>query len=139
MKKIAFAAFVVAIVGVVGIAQAADKNDPTGTWKWKSKFGKGDNAKEFERSMKLQLKDGKLTGTVSGFGKAATDTKIEDGTFKDGELSFTTTTERKGNKITSKYTGKLSDDTIKGSITTDFNGKENKQDWEAKREGKKKD
>ena len=53
MKKIALAAFVVAIVGVVGIAQAADKNDPTGTWKWKTKFGKGDNAKEVERSMKL--------------------------------------------------------------------------------------
>src|SRR5690242_21310668 len=49
----------------------------TGTWKWKSKFGKGDNAKEVERTMKLTLKDGKLTGTVSGFGKNATDRSEE--------------------------------------------------------------
>jgi hypothetical protein len=136
-KKFAFAAFVFGMMGVVGVAVAADKNDPTGTWKWKTKFGKN----EVERTMKLELKDGKLIGTVSGGGKAATDTKIEDGTFKDGELSFNVTTERKGNKVTTKYTGKVDEDTIKGSITSDFNGKENKQDWEAKRvkEEKKKD
>jgi hypothetical protein len=136
MKKIALAAFVVAVVGVVGIAQAADKDDPTGTWKWKTKFGK--DGKEIERTMKLELKDGKLTGTVSGGGKGG-DSKIEDGKFKDGELSFTVTRERGDMKFVSKYSGKLSDDTIKGTITTDFNGKENKQDWEAKRAGKKKD
>jgi hypothetical protein len=139
MKKIAFAAFVVALVGVVGLAQAADKNDPTGTWKWKTKFGKGDNAKEIERSMKLVYKNGKLTGTVSGFGKDAPDTKIEDGMFKDGELSFNVTTERKGNKFTTKYSGKLSDDTIKGKMTSERNGKERTQEWEAKRAGKVKD
>jgi len=139
MKKIAFAAFVVALVGVVGLAQAADDKDPTGTWKWKLKFGKGDNAKEIEQSMKLVYKGGKLTGTVSGFGKDAPDVKIEDGSFKDGEVSFNVTTERKGNKFTSKYNGKLSDDTIKGTITSERNGKEIKRDWEAKRAGKVKD
>jgi len=135
--KFAVAAFLFGMMGIVGVAVAADKNDPTGTWKWKSKFGKN----EVERTMKLELKDGKLTGTVSGGGKAATDNKIEDATFKDGEVSFSVTTERKGNKFTTKYTGKVDEDTIKGSITTDFNGKENKQDWEAKRvkEEKKKD
>ena len=136
-KKFAVVAFAFGLLGVVGVAVAADKNDPTGTWKWTSKFGKN----EVEQTMKLKLDDGKLTGTVTGGGKKATDTKIEDGTFKDGELSFTVTRERGGNKIVSKYTGKVSDDTIKGSITTDFNGKENKQDWEAKRvkEEEKKD
>jgi hypothetical protein len=133
--KVAFVAFAFGMLGVVGVVSAADKNDPTGTWKWKVKFGE----KEFEQSMKLELKDGKLTGTVTG-GKG--DTKIEDGKFKDGELSFSVTRERGGNKITSKYTGKMTDEnTIKGSITTDFGGKENKADWEAKREKaeKKKD
>ena len=137
MKKFAFAGFVVAVVGLIGVAQAAQKDDPTGTWKWKSKFGK--DGKEFERTMKLQLKDGKLTGTVSGFGKQGTDTKIEDGTFKDGELSFQTTVERGDMKFTTKYSGKLSGDTIKGTITSERAGKENKQEWEAKRAGKQKD
>jgi len=137
MKKLAVMAFVAGLFGVIGLAQAADKDDPTGTWKWKTKFGKN----EVEQSLKLELKDGKLTGTLTGGGKTATETKIEDGKFKDGELSFTVTRERKGEKIMSKYTGKVSDDTIKGSITTDFGGKENKADWEAKKvkEEKKKD
>ena len=45
------------------MVQAADKDDPTGTWKWKTKFGE----KEFEQSVKLELKDGKLTGSMPGF------------------------------------------------------------------------
>ena len=130
--KVAFVAFAFGMLGIVGVVSAADKNDPTGTWKWKTKFGE----KEFEQSAKLEYKDGKLTGTVTA-GKG--DTKIEDGKFKDGEISFAVTREvgKDKTKITSKYTGKLTDDnTIKGSITTDFGGKENKSDWEAKREKK---
>lgn len=133
MKKFAVVAFV---FGLVGVAAAAD---PTGTWKWTSKFGKN----EVERTMKLELKDGKLTGTVTGGGKTPTDTKIEEASYKDGELKFNVTTERGGNKITSKYAGKLDEkgETIKMTITTDFNGKENKQEVEAKKvkEEKKKD
>jgi hypothetical protein len=140
MKKFALVAFV---VGLFGIAQAAD---PTGTWTWKTKFGK--DGKEVERTMKLELKDGKLTGTVSGGfgggkagGKGGGDSKIEDGKFKDDEISFTVTRERGDTKIVTKYSGKVTADTIKGTITTDFNGKENKQEFEAKRskEEKKKD
>jgi hypothetical protein len=142
MKKFALVAFV---VGLVGIAQAAD---PTGTWTWESKRkGKDGNEVTVKQSMKLELKDGKLTGTVSGGGRGgkaggkAMDSKIEDGKFKDDELSFTVTREFGENKFVSKYSGKVTDDTIKGTITTDFNGKENKQEFEAKRskEEKKKD
>jgi hypothetical protein len=135
MKKFAFVAFAFGLLGVAGIAYAADKNDPTGTWKYKVKFGKN----EVEQTLKLELKDGKLTGTVSG-GK--NDNKIEEGTFKDGEINFNVVRERKGEKFTTKYSGKVTEDTIKGTITSEFNGKENKMDWEAKRakdEEKKKD
>ena len=142
MRKFALVAFV---VGLVGIAQAAD---PTGTWTWESKRkGKDGNEVTVKQTMKLELKDSKLTGTVSGGGRGgkaggkAMDSKIEDGKFKDDEFSFTVTREFGDNKIVSKYTGKVSEDSIKGSITTDFNGKENKQEFEAKRskEEKKKD
>jgi hypothetical protein len=129
MKKLAFAGFVLGLLALTAPATAADKDDVTGTWKSTFKF----NDKEFTQTFKLEQKGDKVTGTVSG-GK--NDTKIEDGTIKGGELKFTVTRERNGQKFTSKYTGKVSGDTIKGSVTSDFNGKENKRDWEAKREKK---
>ena len=110
-------------------AVAADKDDPTGTWKVKTKRGD----KEIEVTWKFEQKDGKVTGTVSA-GK--NEVKIEDGKFKDGELTFSATREVKDMKITTKYTAKVTGDTIKGSATTDFNGKEIKGDFEGKREKK---
>ena len=127
MKKLAFAAFVAAMFGLVGTAGAADKDDPTGTWKIKSKRGD----KEVEQTLKLEAKDGKVTGTISG-GKQ--DTKIEDGTVKDGEVKFTVSRARGDMKIVTKYVGKVTGDTIKGTATTNFNDKEFKTDFEGKRE-----
>jgi hypothetical protein len=128
MKKLSLLGFLLGMFGVIGVVAAADKDDPTGTWKWKTKFGKN----EVEQTLKIENKDGKVTGTLSG-GKGK-DIMIEDGKFKDGELTFTVTRERKDTKIMTKYSGKVSADTIKGTATTDFGGKENKQDWDAKRE-----
>jgi hypothetical protein len=134
MKKLSFVAFLLGLFFMMGAVVAADKDDPTGTWKYKVKFGKN----EVEQTLKLEQKDGKLTGTVSG--AKGEPTKIEDGTFKDGEVSFTVTRvfgKDKDKKAVSKFSGKLSGDSIKGSIATDFGGKENKADWEATREKKK--
>src|SRR5262245_49480290 len=131
MKKLALLAFLLGMLGLIAsinTAIAADKDDPTGTWKWKAKFGKN----EIDQTMKIENKDGKVTGTISG-GKGG-DIKIEDGKFKDGELSFTVTREFKDMKFTSKYSGKVSGDTIKGKIKSDRGGKEVETDWEAKKE-----
>ena len=127
MKKLALAGFLLGMFGMISGVAAADKDDPTGTWKYKVKF----NDKEFEQTLKLKNEDGKLTGTLGG-GK--NETKIEDGKFKDGEVTFTVTRDRKGVKTTSKYSGKVSGDTLKGTITRDVDGKETKTDFEAKRE-----
>ena len=109
MKKLALAAFVLGIVGLVGGVQAEDKKaaDPTGTWKYTVER----NGKKSDRVLKIEAKDGKLTGTISG-GK--TDTKIEDGTFKDGKIAFTVTREMNGEKFVSKYSATLADDVLKG-------------------------
>jgi hypothetical protein len=136
MKKLALVAFLLGMFGLIGAintAVAADKDDPTGTWKYKVKFGE----KEFDATFKLELKDGKLTGTVPGFGKGAKDTPIEDGKFKDGEVSFSVTRTRKDVKTVSKYSAKVSGDTMKGTITRDVDGKEQKTEFEAKKETKK--
>src|SRR5678816_7632 len=58
MKKFAAAAF---LVGLFGIAYAAD---PSGTWTWKTKFGK--DGKEIDQTLKLKLDGDKVTGTMSG-------------------------------------------------------------------------
>lgn len=125
MTKRVVVGFVLGLFGVVGIAVAAD---PSGTWKVTSKF----KDKEIEQTLKIEVKDGKVTGTLSG-GKDKEGAKIEDGKFKDGQLSFTVTRERKGNKFVTKYTGKVTDDGIKGEAVSEFNGKEFKREWEAKK------
>ena len=130
MKKLALLAFAFGMLGVLGAVQAAEKNDPTGTWKWTA-GGKGGKGKAREVTGKFTMKDGKVTGTISG-GK--NEAKIEDGTFKDGKIAFSVTREFKDQKFTTKYSGTVKDGTIKGTIENSFNGKEFKTDWNAKRE-----
>jgi len=124
MKR--FAAVVIALA-VVGIARAEEKANPTGTWKWTTEFG----GKKRETTLKLKLEGDKLTGSMPG--RQNTETKIENGTFKNGEVSFTVTREFQGNKVTSKYTAKITGDTMKGTIETERDGKTQKRDFEAKR------
>ncbi|MBA4067306.1 MAG: hypothetical protein C0501_27080 [Isosphaera sp.] len=120
-------------LGLAGLSAAQDKKtDPTGTWKWETERG----GQKRETTLKLKLDGDKLTGTVAstgGKGGGGADTKIEDATFKDGEVKFTVTRERGDQKFTTKYSAKVDGDTLKGTATTDFGGKENKQEFEAKK------
>ena len=61
------------------------------------------------------------------------ETAISDGKVKDDEVSFSVVREFNGNKMTSKYSGKVSADTIKGKIETERDGNTRSRDWEAKR------
>lgn len=113
------------------IANAEDKKaDPTGTWKWSFT---GQNGQARETTLKLKLDGDKLTGTVSGRNG---DTAIENAKIKGEDLSFSVTREFNGNKMTAKYSGKLSGDSIKGKTETERDGETRSRDWEAKREGK---
>jgi hypothetical protein len=116
------------VAGLVGIAGAQDKkNDPTGTWKWETTFGD----QKREQTLKLKLEGDKLTGALVG--RKDTETKIEDGKFKDGEVSFTVTRERGDMKFVTKYKAKVDGDTMKGTIESERDGKTNKREFEAKR------
>jgi hypothetical protein len=125
MRRILTAAIGLAVVAVMASAARAEDN-PTGTWKWEQK---GNNQSR-EVTLKLKLDSGKLTGTISG---RNADTEISDGTFKDGEIAFSVTRERNGNKFTTKYSGKLSGDSIKGKAESERNGQTTSRDWEATR------
>ena len=128
MRALALAAFVLGSVGLVGATVAQDKADPTGTWKWEVTF----KDQKREQTLKLKLEGTKLTGTMPGR-KDGQETKIEDGKFENGEVSFTVTRERGDQKFVSKYKGKLTGDTIKGTIESERGGESQKRDWEAKR------
>lgn len=112
------------------VAATAFAGDPTGTWKWTVTTPNGD----LETTLKLTLKDGQVAGTYSNsFGDAA----ISNASFKDDHIAFEVQREFDGNKFTLKYQGKLSGDTIKGTIDAPgFDGGESRKlDWNAKRVG----
>ena len=128
MKRREFLAFGITLIGLAGLAQAADKPDPTGTWKWSVTF----NDQTRDVTLKLKLDGDKLTGAM--LGRDNQETKIDDATFKDGEVAFSVTRERNGQKNTSKYKGKLDGDAIKGTFEMTRDGNTTTRDWNAKRE-----
>lgn len=121
-----FTAFL-AVCFMTVAAFAADAS-PAGNWKWSQQ---GRNGAQ-EMTAKFDLKDGKLTGTVSG-GQAPEPVAIGDATFKDGTISFTTTREFNGQKRVTKYQGKLEGETIKGSVERETQNGPQKSDWVASR------
>jgi hypothetical protein len=138
MKWFLMVALAVGLVGFVATARADEKKaddkkaaDPTGTWKWSIEI----NGQTRDLSVKLALdKDGKtLTGAMPG--PQDTETKIADGKFnkETGEVSFSVTRERNGNKVTTTYKGTVKDDTIKFTSEREVNGEKQKREFEAKR------
>jgi hypothetical protein len=128
MRRTIGAGLLLAFIAFSTTAWAEDKKaDPTGTWKWSTTF----NNQTRETTLKLKLDGDKLSGTVSG--RNNTENAIEDASFKDGEVKFSITRERNGQKFTTKYKGKLDGDTIKGTAESERDGKTNSRDWEAKR------
>jgi hypothetical protein len=127
MRRLAIAAVVVASAALVSPARADDKADPSGTWKWSVTR----NGQTRETVLHLKMEGDKLTGGIPG--RDGQETKIDEGTFKDGEVSFDVTRERNGQKTTMKYKGKVTGDTIKGTISFERDGQTQSREWEAKR------
>jgi uncharacterized protein (DUF2147 family) len=123
MKRMAA---VVCVLAVVGMARAEDKPNPTGTWKYTTEV----NGQSLEVTIKLRLEGNKLTGTVSALDM---ESKIEDGKYRDGEVSFKVNREVNGNKFTIKYQGKIQGDTFKGKRELERDGQRNTREFEAKR------
>jgi hypothetical protein len=119
-------ATVVCLVVFAGSANAEDKANPTGTWKYTADI----NGQQTEVTIKLKQDGEKLTGTVT---VADAELKIEDGKFKDGDLSFKLIREFNGNQVTIKYKGTLKGDTFKGKREFIRDGQTNTREFEAKR------
>ena len=132
LLKVGLCAFLA--LGMLVQAQAQEKKaNPTGTWTWTMAGRNG--GPDRKMTLKLKVEDGKLTGKLITPGRDGQDveTKIEEGAIKGEEFSFNVTREFNGNKMTSKYTGKIVDGAIKGKIETERNGQTRSRDWEAKK------
>ena len=88
MRQLTVAALALALVGLAGMARAEDKASPNGTWKWTVSFGGQDR----NLAVKLKADGEKLTGKY--ISPNGTETDIEDGKYKDGEVSFKVTREQ---------------------------------------------
>lgn len=136
---IKYAACGTLLLGAVVLAQAEDKKvDPTGTWMWTTPGRNG--GPDRTNTLKLKVEGDKVTGTITSpaRGGTTTDTTIEEGKVTGSDISFKATREFNGNKLTFKYSGKVSADSIKGKVEFERNGQPDSRDWEAKRQAEKK-
>jgi hypothetical protein len=125
MKKLMVVAVALVAGSLVSPARADDKPNPVGSWKFS--VGRADRVREM--TIKLSL-DGETLKGVS-VGKDMKETPLEEVTWKDGQVGFQISRERNGQKMTTKFSGKLEGDTIKGKMESDRGGQP--RDWEAKR------
>lgn len=116
-------------------AAVAAEASAAGTWKFTQQGRQGGQG--IERTLVLEQKGDKLTGTLKGATMGQfeiPDTAIADGAVKGDTVSFTVTTDFNGQKRTSKYEGKLAGDTITGAIERPGrDGGTQKSEWVAKR------
>ncbi|MDG2122656.1 MAG: hypothetical protein P8J87_03100 [Verrucomicrobiales bacterium] len=116
----------VVLWGSLGIA-GAEETLAEGVWKWTYELPNGQKGAPW-----LQLRqDGeKVTGIYESRGQAA---EVNEGTVKDGVLSFSVDRERDGNEYSVKYSGKIEGDELVGNVTVKFGEDERTMDWVAKR------
>ena len=122
MRKMTIGLAMMAILGIwlarSGPVLAGDSSatDATGSWKWTIQTPDGNS---IDMSAKLTQDGQKLTGVfLDGFDQKSFD--IKDGKVKDGEVSFTVTRPFNDDTITVNYDGKLTGDTIKGTLNVKF-------------------
>jgi hypothetical protein len=103
-----------AVITTAMVVHAEDKTaNATGTWKW-SYEGFGGNS--IDVTLKLKQDGDKVTGTITGF--QGQENQIQDGTLKDGKVTFKVTRDFGGQTMTTTYTGTLDGDSLKGKSET---------------------
>jgi hypothetical protein len=103
--KIRLALLTFALAAVVAFAA-----DATGKWTWEQQGRAGTQT----LTLTLKADGGNLTGTLAG-GRGG-DVEISDGKVNGDSVSFNVIREFQGNKITIKYSGKISGDEMKLTV-----------------------
>ncbi len=83
-----------------------------------------------EGTLTLKQDGEKLTGNVA---RGSNESGIEDGRVMGDEIAFKVVREREGRTITSKYKAKISGDSLKGKVESDWSGDWTTLEWEGSR------
>jgi hypothetical protein len=113
-------------------AEAAKKVDPSGTWKWSRER----NGETIASTLKLALKDGKLTGTFqSGYQDPEIKREISNGKVDGDTMSCEVKFEFNEREVTLKFEGKLNkeQDAIDGKLSFGTEDDAREFEWQAKR------
>ncbi len=108
--------------------------DPTGSYIWVMHGRNG--GPDRTNTLVLKLDGAKLTGKLMTprRGGETNVTEIVDGTVTGSEVSFLVVRSYNDNTFTNKYTGTLSDTSIKGKMEFTRDGDTQSRDWEAKKQ-----
>jgi len=101
----------------------------TASGNWNTALILGDGNR-IEGTLKLKQDGDKLTGATV---RNDNETQIQDGKITGDEITFTVIRDRDGRKVTAKYKGKITGDTIKGKVESDWSGDWQTLDWEGTR------
>jgi hypothetical protein len=122
-------------VSLTAQAQGETKTDPTGTWSWE-RTGRG-GGQPMKTTLVLQANGDKLTGKLTSPGRRGGEPQtmdISEGTVKDGEIAFKISRTRGTNTFVMNYAGKVSGDSITGTIGFERGGETRTREWTAKRD-----
>ena len=108
----------------------AEKKRFEGVWKWTFTMPDGG---EVTPQLKFTVQGDKLTGTTRF--RPGSDAPLANVVLKGDVVSFDVVREREGERIITHYRGTLGGHVIKGHITTQAGGTEQRYDWEARRVG----
>jgi hypothetical protein len=83
-----------------------------------------------EGTLKLKQDGDKLTGAAV---RNENETPIQDGKIAGDDITFQVIRDRDGRKVTAKYKGKITGDTVKGKVESDWSGDWQTLEWEGTR------
>lgn len=106
---------------------AANAAAASGNWNTALILGDGNR---IEGTLKVKQNGDKLTGVLV---RNENETEIQEGKIVGDEITFKTIRDRDGRKVTAKYKGKISGDTVKGKVESDWSGDWQTLEWEGTR------
>jgi hypothetical protein len=109
---------------------AAEEQGPDLSGAWILKFN-SPNGDKIRLPMTLKQEGEKITGKMKR--PDATESELEEGTFKDGQIAFSVQQKRNQRTITAKYAGKLEGEQLKGTFESNFGGNTRTIQWSADR------
>lgn len=119
------------VIGPAVELKADPKADPTGIWKVTTNEKATTTDGAAGPILKLIRNGDKLTGVM--IIRDNKESPIEDGKFKDGEIQFKIVMTVMNQTVVLKYSGKVSEDTMKGRAEFEVNGQLHNWTWDAKR------